>query len=463
MKTLPAILFLISFNLFSQVKELTLIVEVPNEEDTLYITGNQVSLGDWDPDAVMMKKITAKKRSITIPVTYPLEFKFTRGSWDSEGYIGNKWNSDNIKITTPAKKARYKILGWYDEGNFSFDENYIKTNKGRYSIEIPEVQELVHLIFALTPTGIKDTNLVNQEGEYYQQVMREFGSLREDPLVLKMDNLLQEGKYIILKMDACGFYFDGDEIKKDGIYNKLSWSGPNSLEQYIPEIQEFGKKINFREFYNRNKSSYQQLINLMEQQTSVKEQWEWLENNFDLKYDNYRITFSPLVNGSHSTNSFKQSDFKQTVMFIRGPLEDKNYSSEMIRGMMTCIVFTEIDHNYVNPVSDVFEKEIKSAIPSLFAWATPDATAHYHNEYMVFNEYVTWAVYSLYAQEKFAKEDFEILNEYIETMMAERRGFIRYREFNRKLMELYANRKDGQKIPDLYPQIIEYFKTSGPL
>lgn len=461
MKIASLILLFVGLSLSAQVKEVTIEVEVPRETDTLYITGNQPALGDWDASAVMLKKTSANKRSITLPLTFPAEFKFTRGNWDKEGYIGDKYNIENIKLTEPLQKVNYKILGWYDEGNFLFDEEYILTNKGKHSIEAPEVQELVHIIMALTQRGIEDKNLINQEGEYYQKVMKTFGKFKDDPVVLNMDILLNKGMYIILKMDACGFYFDGNNIVKDKTYNKLSWNGPNSLEPFIADIQAFGKKVNFRKFYNDNLPFYRQLIEQMEDQAEISEQWKWLENNFDLKYDNYRITFSPLTGGSHSTNRFVQKDFKQTVMFIRGPIEDPNYSEAMHKGFMNVTIFTEIDHNYVNPVSDRYAKEIKAALPNLSSWAAPQALEYYGNEYMVFNEYVTWAVFSLYAREKFEKQDFDELNEYLEDMMANRRGFTRYKEFNRKLMEIYDNRNTGQKIHDLYPQIIDYFKTAS--
>ena len=461
MKLYALILLFLSFSLSAQVKETTFVVQVPNESDTLYITGNQASLGDWDPGTVMLNKISARKRSITLPLTYPAEFKFTRGTWESEGYIGDKYNVENIQIPKPVQQAKYEILGWHDEGNFSFDEEYILANRGRHSIEVPEVQELVHIIMALTEKGIEDRNLVNQEGEYYQKVMQKFRPYKDDPIVLNMNSLLEKGMYIILKMDACGFYFEGDRIKKDKVYNKLSWNGPNSLEPFIDDIEEFGKKVNFRAFYAENLPYYQQLIAQMEELAEVRQQWTWLENNFDLKYDNYRITFSPLVSGSHSTNKFVQKDFKQTVMFIRGPIEDPQYSEEMLKGFMNVTIFTEIDHNYVNPLSDRYAKEIKAALPDLSPWAAAQALEYYPNEYMVFNEYVTWGVFSLYAKEKFKKEDFENLNDHLEAMMADQRGFTRFKDFNRELMKLYNNRSAGQKIPDLYPQIISYFKTAS--
>ena len=189
MKKILFLLLLISSSLTAQVKEITFNVQVPKESDTVYITGNQSSLGDWDPGAVMLEKTSAKKRSITLPLTFPAEFKFTRGSWDSEGYVGDKYDIQNIIISKPVKNVKYRIHGWYDEGNFSFDQEYIRANKGKYSIEVPEVQELVHIIMALTVKGMEDRNLINQEGNYYQQVIQKFGSYKDDPVVLNMNSL----------------------------------------------------------------------------------------------------------------------------------------------------------------------------------------------------------------------------------------------------------------------------------
>ncbi|CAM4187147.1 hypothetical protein GILI108418_08975 [Gillisia limnaea] len=47
--------------------------------------------------------------------------------------------------------------------------------------------------------------------------------------------------------------------------------------------------------------------------------------------------------------------------------------------------------------------------------------------------------------------------------MTERRGFVKYRDFNQKLMQLYAHRTPGQKNPDLYPEIIKNFKKAVPI
>jgi hypothetical protein len=338
--------------------------------------------------------------------------------------------------------------------NFQFSNTYIKKNKGKFSFEVPEVQELVHIIMALTPSGIKDKNMVEHEGDYYKSVMKYFDKYKNEPIVLKIDEFLQKGGYSVLKMDACGYIFHKNKIVKDGTYDKLSWDGSNYAEPFISEIENFAQKSNFRKFYSANKKYYNGLIKEMEKQTPIKKQWDWLEKKFNIKYDNYRITFSPLVNGSHSTNKFMQDDFKQTVMFICGPIENSKHNAKVVEGLMTRVVFTEIDHNYVNPVSDIYQAEIDKALGNLSKWATKDATSNYGNAYSVFNEYMTWGVFTLYAKENFSNEDFEVINERVEKQMSEWRGFTKFKEFNRMLMDLY--RKENNNIETLYPNVIKW-------
>ncbi|WP_299701087.1 DUF4932 domain-containing protein [uncultured Pontibacter sp.] len=464
MKKLLLFIFTLSLcsNLFAQDAKMRITVKVPNAEDEVYIVGNQKALGHWNPGAVKLEKTAEHERSIAVEVTYPVEFKFTKGSWASEGYTGDKFENPNIVITEPTEQAAYEVLGWYDDNRRSFTEHYIRANKGKYSFEVPEVQELMHIVMALTPTGKADTNMVNHEGEYYQKVMQTFKAFESDPLVLQIEERLSQnsyGDYATLKMDACGFYFDGDKIEQDSVYDKLSWGGVNKIEPLVAELERFAKASNFQNFYRSNQPYYSQLIQEMEAAIPIQKQWVWLEKNFDSKYDHYRITFSPLVNGSHSTNRFMQAGFNQTVMFIRGPITDPQYKKTVRNGLMELMVFTEIDHNYVNPLSDRYMDEIKTALPNLKAWATAEAIGYYPNEYAVFNEYMTWAVYSLYAKEKFKKKDFDAINDHIEKMMVERRGFVKYKEFNRELLAQYKKKGKGQGIEALYPSMLAWVRN----
>ena len=52
----------------------------------IYITGNHIKLGNWQPDAVKLSKKSTKEYSKSISFKYGemIEFKITRGGWDTE-------------------------------------------------------------------------------------------------------------------------------------------------------------------------------------------------------------------------------------------------------------------------------------------------------------------------------------------------------------------------------------------
>jgi phage-related protein len=336
------------------------------------------------------------------------------------------------------------------EHSFQFSKRYKKEHKGNFSFEIPEFQELFLIVVALTPTGINDLNLVNHEGEYYHKVMNHFGKYKNEPIIKQIDTLIKEN-YAQSKMDACGFYFKGNRIKKEKTYDYLSWNGGNYIEPYIEEFKKFAIKTKFRIFYADNIPYYNNLISLMKNQSPVQKQWNWLEKNFSNSYDNYRITFSQLVGGVHTTKGFEADNFKQTIMFVSGPIENPE-NQKIAEGIMTRVVFTEIDHNYVNPISDKYIEEIKSTFKEIEKWSSNKS---YPNSFYVFNEYMTWSVFSLYALDNFDNETFKIVNERVEKHMSKRK-FHNFRSFNQKIIELYQNKDKNQTIADLYPEILNW-------
>lgn len=77
--------------------EVTIKVKVANNNDVVYITGNQTNLGDWNPNKIKMKKISDYERSIVLKVQSPTQFKFTKGSWETELQIVGTYNNITIK------------------------------------------------------------------------------------------------------------------------------------------------------------------------------------------------------------------------------------------------------------------------------------------------------------------------------------------------------------------------------
>lgn len=443
------ILFFIILKSFSQPSNLPSIHTTSNKIDIK--DGNTITRGNWTLMPVYKPDVykTAISKNETRKITFYSDI-------DSISFEVEKNKIYNFNIILNKKDTCWTQINTVP--NFNFSEEYIKKNKGKYSFEIPEVQELVHIMIALTPVGLKDKGIVEHKGKYYKSVIKYFEKYKNEPIIHKINNFLEKDVYgyTVLKMDACSYIFNNDKIIKDGTYDKLSWDGENYAEPFIEEIEAFAKLTNFRKFYSDNKLFYKEQIYQMEVQIPVEKQWKWLENNFKIKYDNYRITFSPLVSGSHSTNKFIQDGFKQTVMFICGPLEKRILRDEIIEGLMSRVVFTEIDHNYVNPISDIFKQEINNALINIEKWATKNAFSNYPCSYAVFNEYMTFGVFTLYVLENFSREDFKKINNLTVRKMNKRRGFIKFNEFNEKLIELYKSKDPGSSIESIYPKIIKW-------
>ncbi|WP_110688306.1 alpha/beta hydrolase-fold protein, partial [Salegentibacter sediminis] len=91
----------------------TIKVKVLNKEDTIYITGNQDNLGNWNPDKIKMDKISDFERTITLKLKSPAQFKFTRGNWDSEAEVKGTYGNITIR---PEKQTdfKFKIENYFD-------------------------------------------------------------------------------------------------------------------------------------------------------------------------------------------------------------------------------------------------------------------------------------------------------------------------------------------------------------
>lgn len=91
----------------------TIKVKVPNKEDTIYITGNQENLGNWNPDKIKMEKISDFERQITLKLKSPAQFKFTRGNWGSEAETIGTYGNITIRLEKQTD-FEFEIENYFD-------------------------------------------------------------------------------------------------------------------------------------------------------------------------------------------------------------------------------------------------------------------------------------------------------------------------------------------------------------
>lgn len=86
--------------------DVTIKVKVLNKKETIYITGNQDNLGNWNPKEFKMEKISDLEREIKLKLKSPAQFKFTRGSWATEAEVTGTYGNITIR---PEKQSDFEF------------------------------------------------------------------------------------------------------------------------------------------------------------------------------------------------------------------------------------------------------------------------------------------------------------------------------------------------------------------
>jgi hypothetical protein len=375
-----------------------------------------------------------------------------------------------IPIESPTHKTIYRLH--FNGVRAFFDLSYMDNNQGKINIELPEVYELANIIWTLSPTGQKAKGL-HKEGEYYERVINHFKPFMNHKVFKSLDfpDSIYFTKYYDFRENSYPFKFKGNKIVCEGPYYYIFGDNShnfNSLfRELIPHIEDFAKKSKFREFYSKNKAFYEREIARQKELLPIKDMWEWLEVQFPYtSYNSYKIVFSPLIGGSHSTQNFwgdfYSDSFGETIMFICGTgsyYDRTDLSPKVKTGLMSGIVFTEIDHNYVNPESNKYYNQIDSIFSSRKLWTTRKGDNNFYTEPIaVFNEYMTHAVFCLWVLDYFPKDDAEIIIKERESLMVDHRGFSKFKEFTNELITLRANNQ-GIKVNQLYPEILKWCES----
>ena len=347
-----------------------------------------------------------------------------------------------------------------------FTDEYIVENTGRITPVIPEVYELVNVAIALTEVAKEDRWLVFKQSEYYSRVMEQFADHQDHPFVIALNEQLEQNRarYNRLKMNAYAFEYDErGEIQRSSIYDRTgpSGDGNNALLPFFEEMRAFSNDTNFRVFFEAERPTYDEQIHFYVEDVDLDAIKAWLGRQFpDVEaYDTVKIVFSPLVGGSQSVTWFEQGEFRELMPHVNFPyrrMEDVSQESDRLyRGN---IVFTELNHGYINPTADGYTADIAAAVTDLAFWADERTNESYGTPMSMFNEYMNWGLIALRYLDQAPPEDHEKLLSRLDTTMGESgRGFLQFPAFRAFLVNSYVNRGEGETIADLYPVIVQWF------
>lgn len=345
----------------------------------------------------------------------------------------------------------------------NFSDSYIAQHRDKYFIEIPEVYELANIIMALKYQYTNNHYFINKNTSYYTSVIEHFKAFKSVELFNKFKysetDLINNYTF---RDNSYMYIFNEGQIVSSNIYLRDIWSSSNNFERLLPEVQAFSEESDFQNFYINNLEYYNSYIALYDSLIPVRHMWNWLEENFSSKFDCYKIVISPLVTGSHSTQRYETDDYKETLMFIQGLHREIDSFDSINIALNIRYVFTEIDHNYINPATDKYRTELNNSMTDLNKWRRKNQINElYTDAYKIFNEYMTWAVYDLYLYDCYSQIIFKNMQNTTSSFMIENRGFIKFQEFEKKLMDLFKSKTANEKLEDFYPDIIDWIKENN--
>ena len=348
------------------------------------------------------------------------------------------------------------------------------------SLEAPIVYELMHVIGSQTKISQNSNNLLNKNTAYSAEVEQHFSGLSDHAAVKFFNRSLSNNgsfiPYMAVKILALNYDLDDDNnlIKTNEILVKpwllrLAATRLFTIEAKRAVIEDFAKQSDFKSFYDDHSDYYASLKDNHNTLVDLEGSKTWLEAKFPNSYDSERIIFSPLTGGSHSTMALqdKKQEKEQMFMFVSGPPEDLSGMTdeefEVESSWQTRIVFTEINHNYVNPLSGKYLEKIEAAIPDYTFWNKQEenrSSTSYDSAYKTFNEYMTWGVFSLYATEIYSPDNLDAIMDKHTGFMSrpKQRSFVRFTEFNDELLRLYEEGNQPM-VEELYEPMLDWMKT----
>ncbi len=354
--------------------------------------------------------------------------------------------------------------------------NISDTYMNKIVVENPEVYELMHIACGLTNTFQEDANLLRKNTDYYQAVEAWFADHSEHELVNTLEKALRKNdfRWAVGATRVLSMNYD---LSEDGqlvtnnllstkpllfkLFKKRTFLMPN----HIKVIEDFAQQSNFKQFYKQQKKTRKKLNKQYNKLCNFEDMQAWLEQKFSNKAQSYRIIYSPLTGGFHNTISFEDKNRKatQNLMFVNAPRWNPDTLSakdlEINSSRQARVVFTEINHNYVNPLTDQYLAELEAAMPDYKRWN--DEKQGYKSAYATFNEYMTWGVFSLYAMDTYSAKHIDEIVKVQADFMDDFRGFPRFTTFNKELMRLYKA-KNKPPIEELYLPMLEWMKEKVP-
>jgi len=337
---------------------------------------------------------------------------------------------------------------------------WAESHRGTVAVEIPEVFELANIALSQTTYGQEQPGAMTRDSDYWQAVQERFGPHRDHPLITDLNAIpVGVGTYYSFRNVSAAYIFDDDALALSGIYSPSEiWGGSRVFTERLELIEDFARVTDARGFLAENRPMYDGIIQHYEETIQVRAMWAWLDERFPGEQDGVDalvVRASPLIGGAHNASSTGFDGFTEGVMVtIIG--DGAPIAPERV-GAHARMVFTEIDHHYVNPVSDRHAEAIDAAIPDIGRFNGQEGR-DYRSAYLTFNEYATWVLFDVWwaehCEQVSCPEEVREAGARNTGEVMQRRSFLRYSAFRDAMVPVLQG---AATVEDVYPLMIDWF------
>jgi len=335
-----------------------------------------------------------------------------------------------------------------------FPPAYIAAHRGENAYVVSPALELANILVAV---AFRDADIqyhpLRRKPAYYAAVLAHFSPYASHPVFARLGLDPNDlSTYTTLRNSSYRWRPCGNQWCQEEFLGRW-WSGDklDPFAENIELIADFARQSGFQSFYEDHRPYYERLIKLYEARVDLDGMIDWLSSHFPGRYDAYTVLFSPLILGNQATTRKVGNDFGQVFMIVDPPAE----TEDLTRALNTAKwVFTELDHQFVNPESDRYAEQIEPIFRQRDIWTGEKQSRGYRSALSVFNEYMTWAVYVVYIDDHFDEPVATAHTAAVITFMEGQRGFPRFGEFVATLRSLRAG--SDQPISKLYPELLRW-------
>ena len=284
---------------------------------------------------------------------------------------------------------------------------------------------------------------------YIDNILEKFSKFKNEEIIKDFMKLVEKHNFnydapyaLFLQLDE---HFKCDKL--DDYIFKERLEEDETVYDFIEKLEEFAKKINFEDYYNKNIGLYKKWTSYILDCFKRGNVLKFYDNYFGKSNNDFYLNLMPFAsNGSFSaTINNKIYDMNPVTRDMK---KDTLFERDRYESVISAPIH-EFLHGYVNPITE--KKGLLNFDTHMFDNLKEKMSMQgYPTDVEIINEHLVRAIQIRYILNEYKDEKWA---EYV-TNMEEKNGFIYIRDILEKLEEFEKNRNNYKNFEQFYPEII---------